>query len=226
MCSSDLASRATVRQDAIRATLQSSADAAVEATTSSLATMSLQSGPSPFVPEDIVRDSTGDITSQVTSVSSTAVVPTAPTVAASTTSQHTASSVPTQARLLDNVPVPRQPATSVLRRSARATKGAFHQTRYIDEAYLSTVLFPFDSDRNASQLAYLAELFTCSDTGIVNITDPRVYAAKVVGSNTDMPTFQQAMNGPEAGEYIKAMQFRDSHSNQTAHLGISCASER
>ncbi|KAI2495221.1 hypothetical protein MHU86_19318 [Fragilaria crotonensis] len=62
-----------------------------------------------------------------------------------------------------------------------------------------------DVDGHAAQLAYLAELFTCSDTGIVNITDPRVYAAKTPGTDSDMPTFQQAMNGSEASEYINAM---------------------
>ena len=40
---------------------------------------------------------------------------------------------------------------------------------------------------------------------MVNITDPRVYAAKVPGSDSDMPILQQAMNGPDASEYINAM---------------------
>jgi hypothetical protein len=40
---------------------------------------------------------------------------------------------------------------------------------------------------------------------VVNITDPRVYSAKVTSTDSDMPSFQQAMNGPEANEYIKAM---------------------
>jgi hypothetical protein len=64
----------------------------------------------------------------------------------------------------------------------------------------------FSTEGHAAQLASLAELFTCSDTGLVNITDPRVYAAKKMGSDSDMPTFQQAMNGSEASEYINAMQ--------------------
>jgi hypothetical protein len=32
-----------------------------------------------------------------------------------------------------------------------------------------------------------------------------VYAAKVHGGNADNPTFQQAMNGPDSVEYLKAM---------------------
>jgi hypothetical protein len=38
------------------------------------------------------------------------------------------------------------------------------------------------------------------DTG-----DPRVYAAKIVRADADNPTYQQAMNGSDAGEYINAM---------------------
>jgi hypothetical protein len=62
-----------------------------------------------------------------------------------------------------------------------------------------------DPDGHAAQLVYMAELFMCSDAGAVNITDPRIYAAKTARNDPDMPTFQQAMNGTEAGKYIKAM---------------------
>jgi hypothetical protein len=98
------------------------------------------------------------------------------------------------------------PPASSLRRSTRTTKGVFQKTRYIDEAYLSSTAIILDPEGHKAQLAYLAELFTCLDTGVVNITDPRVYAAKTPGHDADMPTFQQAMNGAEASEYIKAMQ--------------------
>jgi hypothetical protein len=37
------------------------------------------------------------------------------------------------------------------------------------------------------------------------LSDPRVYASKTPGNDSDMPTFQQAMNGSEASEYIYAM---------------------
>ena len=54
------------------------------------------------------------------------------------------------------------------------------------------------------QLAYLAELNTCYDSGEVNIVDPRVYAAKK-WSDPDTPNFHQAMNGPHVDEYVEAM---------------------
>ena len=51
-------------------------------------------------------------------------------------------------------------------------------------------------------MAYLAEVFTCPDTGVMDISDPRAYAAKQRGGDADNPTFQQAMNGPAVEEYI------------------------
>ena len=65
-----------------------------------------------------------------------------------------------------------------------------------------------DSEAHQVQLAYLSELLTCMDTGVVNICDPRVYAAKISRADADNPTYQQAMNGSDAGEYIKAMNLR------------------
>jgi hypothetical protein len=57
------------------------------------------------------------------------------------------------------------------------------------------------------QLAYSAELLTCFDTGIHNIIDPRVYAAKTRRKvDPDFPTFHQAIHGENSEEYIKAMQ--------------------
>jgi hypothetical protein len=109
--------------------------------------------------------------------------------------------------------LPEVPATALfrgnesasLRRSTRSTKGVYQTTRYIDEVFLSSMDTVLDPDGQRAQLAYIAELFTCSDTGQINITDPRVYASKTPGTNADMPTFQQAMNGSEAAEYIRAM---------------------
>jgi hypothetical protein len=96
------------------------------------------------------------------------------------------------------------PPPSGVRRSTRSTKGV-HSTRYIDEVHLNPIGSFLDPDAHQSQLAYLAELLTCPDSGILDIMDPRVYAAKVRGNDADNPTFQQAMNGPDADEYIKAM---------------------
>jgi hypothetical protein len=92
------------------------------------------------------------------------------------------------------------PGTS---RSGRPLKKV---TRYIEEAYLSRIPYhSLDINGQHAQLAYMAELYTCSDTGHVDITDPRVYAAKIRGSDADMPTFQQALNGSAASEYLTAM---------------------
>ena len=44
------------------------------------------------------------------------------------------------------------------------------------------------------------------DTGLENMVDPRVYAAKSPGSDPDMATFHQTENGEYADEWVKAMQ--------------------
>lgn len=62
-----------------------------------------------------------------------------------------------------------------------------------------------DSGAHQAQLAYLADLLTCQDSGVVDIVDPRVYATKVRCKDADTPTYQQAMNGPDATEYLQAM---------------------
>jgi hypothetical protein len=59
-------------------------------------------------------------------------------------------------------------------------------------------------DGHYANVAYLAELHTDQDTGDVDISDPRVYAAKR-RSDPDMPTFHEAMKGENAAEYIAAM---------------------
>jgi hypothetical protein len=92
-----------------------------------------------------------------------------------------------------------------LRRSERSTKGQFGSTRFFNEVFLT----PFDSvqqlDNHTRQLAYLASLHTCHDTGIENISDPRMYVAKNRKDDPDLPTFHQAINGPNAEDYIQAM---------------------
>jgi hypothetical protein len=62
-----------------------------------------------------------------------------------------------------------------------------------------------DPESHQAQLAYLAEVLTCSDSGMVNIVDPSVYSAKVCGGDTDNPTYQQAINGSDSADYLKAM---------------------
>ena len=93
-----------------------------------------------------------------------------------------------------------------LRRSSRANKGTFQATKYIDEAYLTSLDRLSQCDSYTSHMAYLSEIATCCDTGVENVVDPRVYASKVPGSDPDMPTFHQAMNGEHAEQWVKAMQ--------------------
>ena len=52
-------------------------------------------------------------------------------------------------------------------------------------------------------------MYVCHDTGLENITDPRMYLAKskTKRDDPDMSSFQQAMHGADADEWIKAMQF-------------------
>ena len=102
--------------------------------------------------------------------------------------------------------LPLSDAPPLVRRSARTTKGEFQSKKYIDESYLTTVENMDSIDPYTSHLVYLAEVSTCCDSGIENVIDPRVYAAKTQLSDPDSPTFHQAMNGEFAEEYIKAMQ--------------------
>jgi hypothetical protein len=53
-------------------------------------------------------------------------------------------------------------------------------------------------------MAYLAELHTDQDSGDVDISNPRIYAAKRK-SDPDMPSFHEAMKGANAEDYIAAM---------------------
>ena len=96
-------------------------------------------------------------------------------------------------------------APSGVRRSTRSTKGVLQQTRYIDEAYLSSLNLSDDQGGHQAQSVYLPELFTCPDSGVLDIGDRRVYSAKLRENDADNPTFQHAMHGPYAAEYIKAM---------------------
>ena len=83
-----------------------------------------------------------------------------------------------------------------------------------------------DSDGYTQQLAYLAGLYTCYDTGLENISDPRMYAAKHKKDDPDSPTFQQAMNGPDSSEYIKAMQLEIATLDASATNQVNECSQR
>ncbi len=110
------------------------------------------------------------------------------------------SAIPVTASVTPSVMSP-----TVVCRSSLANMGTFTNTRYIDEAFRSATSFFRQPDDHDAALAYKAELHTCTDTGVMDVIDPRVYASKTPKDNADMPTFQQAMNGPEAAEYLNAM---------------------
>jgi hypothetical protein len=92
-----------------------------------------------------------------------------------------------------------------VRRSSWSNKGIFQKTWYIDEASLTLVNNDQHLKGHDSKLHLLSDLSTCMDTGICNISDPQVYAAKLYSAASNTPTFHQAMTGSDASEYIKAM---------------------
>ena len=98
------------------------------------------------------------------------------------------------------------PLASPLRRSQLSIKGTFGTTKFFETVFLSHLDQSKNHDSHTQQLAYLVSLYTCNDTGLENIFDPRMNAAKSKKDDPDSPTFHQAMNGPDAAEYIKAMQ--------------------
>jgi hypothetical protein len=80
-----------------------------------------------------------------------------------------------------------------LRRSSRVTAGQRQSTRYVD-SYLATVMADFQDDGFKSSMAYKAELQTDFGTGLVDIADPRVYAARFRSNDTNFPSFFQTMH--------------------------------
>jgi hypothetical protein len=80
---------------------------------------------------------------------------------------------------------------------------------------MTTLLYKHDV-----QLAYLGKLLTCPHSGLINISDPQLYAAKSCGLHTDNPTFQQALNSPAAAEYLAAMKLEIHTSCPTMCLGF------
>jgi hypothetical protein len=100
------------------------------------------------------------------------------------------------------------PESSTLRRSTPSTKSTFQTPHFRDEAFLTSLDgFTYPDSHDAAQLAYLAVFFTCCYSGAMDVSDPRVYAAKQRGGNDDNPRFQQAMNGPAVKDYTAAMKF-------------------
>ena len=102
-------------------------------------------------------------------------------------------------------PLVPEPPTPILRRSSRSMRGFRQSTNYMDEAYLSSVTYPNSPDSTNAQLTYLAELSTDFDTGIIDCSDPRAYAAKFKTYTPDNPSYNMAMSGANAHEWEKAM---------------------
>ena len=195
--------RALTRQDTIRATFEPAVTqtgpvqvpkAKQSASTSASTTESgsLVSASTPTV-DPVVPTSSAESTATVSTIERelSSLQITAPATIAPSTA-------PARSTILS-------PVGAGVRRSARSNKGVFLNPRFIDEAYLSMLDDTLDSDSHQVQLSYLSELLTCMDTGMVDICDPRVYSAKANRADADNPTYQQAMNGNDAGEYIKAM---------------------
>jgi hypothetical protein len=81
-----------------------------------------------------------------------------------------------------------------VRRSTRTTAGKWQTARYVD-SFLATVVNTCQYDGHTCALAYEAELQTEIDTGLIDITDQRVYAAKKWSNDLDAPSLFQSMNG-------------------------------
>ena len=155
----DLHERATTRQDAIRSTIQPPVSSTIAAPVSSS-----------------VMDASSSVPPTTTTVSSALPLGTfdASAFPLLPSSVAPAVSLPVSAP----APPPSIVAPVVIRRSNRSTKGTFSKPRYIGEAFLSMTGFSLAIDGHEAALAYMAELHTCSDTGLMDVIDPRVYALK------------------------------------------------
>ena len=117
------------------------------------------------------------------------------TTSASTSSKSSTSTPPRGSKSSPNAP----------RRSSRSNKGQFHSLKYIDAAYLTSVLDPTLSHYQAT-LAYQAECETDFDTSELNISDPRAYAARSRLNDPDSPSYYEALTGEDAHHYERAME--------------------
>ena len=197
----DFAERATTRQDAIREILQPDATdttttlprAAPTVVPTLSSTSTLLQPPSAF-----------PTTSPDNPDALPPLLPRPSTVVAATPIAPPMAPISVPAARLSTLPSMAVPIVG-RRSSSRINKGTFSKTRYIDEAFLSAAGFISLTDGHEAVLAYMAELQTCSDTGLMDVLDPRVYASKTPKNDADMPTFQQAMNGSDATEYMNAM---------------------
>ena len=86
------------------------------------------------------------------------------------------------------------PSALTSRRSSRKTKGSQQSARFVDEAYLTSLISPDSPDSTGVRIKYLAELGTEFNTGTIECVDPRAYAAKFKVHNADNPSYHTTMS--------------------------------
>ena len=168
--------------------------------------LSTQVIPSPTTP------STGSTADNTTTLVSPDSLPT-PTLASSQTLSSNIivdASLPPRFQLASPLPSapPAPPSTQppplLLRRSDRTNKGTYSSTRFINQAFLTSICDPHRPHQETS-LAYMATLETDLETGEENCLDPHAYAAKHNIKDPDNPSYNDALTGPHAAEYESAM---------------------
>lgn len=195
--------RSTVRTDTIRQTFE--ADSAPSST--NVLTGRSRHRPSRAVPSSFERELTPTVVVQRELEPPVESRPSATTTSTPVSASLVPPSVstPAPAHIVPSSAVT-SGATETVRRSNRSNFGTFTKSRFIDESFLTTVIPTVDPLTNAGQLCYMAGLFTCFTSGQMDISDPRLYLAKKNAANAaDNPNWFQAMNGPNANEYIEAM---------------------
>ena len=85
-------------------------------------------------------------------------------------------------------------SSSPFRRLARLNKGVLQTKRFMDEVYLNSLYCFADPGSYQAQLAYLAEVLTCSDSGVINMLIQECMLPKcVVATLTTLPTSKLSM---------------------------------
>ena len=98
---------------------------------------------------------------------------------------------------------PQVPASTLPTSPRRSTRARTSPNLYIP-TFLSSIN-PSQHSSHSAALAYTAELDTDINTGDMNCTDPRAYAAKTKLHDPDQPSYHEAMSGAHAPDYITAM---------------------
>lgn len=127
---------------------------------------------------------------QVTATGSTSNAP-APKDPVMTVATSPSSSLPKEPPpLIPCVPVATK--ESGPRQSSQTTKWVFKKPSYNFDLLLSTLSMSLDAASYVTQLVCLAKIVQLLwHSGVVNITDPHVYAAKTLGYDFNMPMFNK-----------------------------------